>query len=173
VEPILKCRKFEVFRRQIAGSDGGRRPYEVIVHPGAVVVLPLLDHGASLVLTRNYRYTIEQELWELPAGTLDKPGEDPVQAAHRELEEETGYRAGRLDPLVEFYPSPGISTELIRAYVAADLKKARQRLEPTERITVEIVGFNEAMGMIRKGHIVDAKTIITLLRWDLEQRHRQ
>jgi ADP-ribose pyrophosphatase len=170
MESLLKCRKFEVFRRPIRTAGGEERAYEVIAHPGAVVVLPLLEEGRRIVLIRNYRYSVEKELWELPAGTLDLPGEDPAAAAERELEEETGYRAGVMRSLGQFYTSPGIMTELIRAFVAADLNKTQQRLEATELIRVEIVDFAEAVRMIRDGRIEDAKTIVTLLKWELEQR---
>lgn len=169
MELLLKCRKFEVFRREVPARDGQSRAQEFIRHPGAVVVLPLVD-PASCLLIRQYRFALERDLWELPAGTLDVPGERPQAAAARELEEETGHRAGRLEYLCEFYPSPGILTELIRAYVAYDLAGTGQRLEPTERITVERVSADEAIMMIRDGRIVDAKTIITLLRWDMARR---
>ena len=123
-------------------------------------------------MIRNIRHAIGRELWELPAGTLDVPGEPPEQAASRELEEETGYRARRLTPLCEFYSSPGILTELLRAYVATDLTKTRQNLDAGEEIEVEKVPLVEALAMIRNGRIVDGKTIVTLLRWNLEQRSR-
>ena len=171
MESLLKCRKFEVFRRPIRTADGAERNHEVIAHPGAVVILPLLDQGSRVVLIRNYRYAVERELWELPAGTLDQPGEDPVAAAAREIEEETGYQASVLKPLGRFYTSPGILTELIHAFVASDLKKTQQRLEATEQIQVEIVDFAESIRMIRNGRIEDAKTIVTLLKWELEQRN--
>lgn len=171
MDTLLTCRKFSIIQKQIPTSDGGQHPYEIVVNPGAVVILPLLDQGRQAVMIRNYRYSIEQELWELPAGMLDHPNEDHAEAARRELEEETGYWAGRLTPLGAFYPSPGVMTELIRAYVAADLTKTRQRLEATERISVEVVDFAETIRMIRDGRIVDGKTILTLLKWDLEQRN--
>jgi len=172
MDTLLTCRKFKIIRKQIQTSDGIQHPYEIVVPLGAVVVLPLLDQGRQVVMIRNYRYSIEQELWELPAGMLDRPDEDPAEAARRELEEETGYQAGALTPLGAFYPSPGIMTELIQAYVAADLIKTRQRLEATERITVNVLDFAEALRMIRDGRIKDGKTIITLLKWDMQQRNR-
>lgn len=163
-ESLLKCRKFEVLRQGVPAADGTIHRQEFIRHPGAVVVLPLLGADRCLMI-RQHRPTIGRELWELPAGTLDVPGEAPEAAAARELEEEVGHRAGRLEYLCEFYPSPGISSELIRAYVARDLTRTRQRLEPTERIAVEEVPIAAAMRKIEEGEIVDAKTIITLLRW--------
>jgi len=121
-------------------------------------------------MIRQWRPAIDRELWELPAGTLDVPGEDPKAAAERELEEEAGYRSDRLEWLCRFYPSPGFMTELIEAYVAHDLKATRQALEPTERIVAEAKPVSEALEMVRDGRIVDAKTLIVLMRWDLERR---
>jgi len=164
MESLLKLRKFEVYRRSVTGRDGNLRAQEFIRHPGAVVILPLLSETRCLML-RQFRPAIERELWELPAGTLDVPGESAEAAARRELEEETGHCCGRIEYLCEFYPSPGVMTELIRSYVAYDLTETRQRLEPTERIRVESMDLSEAMRLIDAGEIVDAKTIITLLRW--------
>lgn len=121
-------------------------------------------------MIRNVRPCVDQELWELPAGTLDRPGEEPSAAALRELEEEAGYRAARLSPLCRFYSSPGITNELLRAYVATGLTRTCQRLDPTEQIRVEPIQMSEALAMIRQGRIVDAKTIVTILRWEMEQR---
>lgn len=166
---LLKCRKFDVCRLPLPAATGGPRQYEVVVHPGAVVMLPLLDTERCIMI-RNLRHAVGRELWELPAGTLDVPGEQPEQAAGRELEEEIGYRAGRITPLCEFYSSPGILTELLRAYVATDLTKTRQKLDAGEEIEVETVRWSDALTMIRDGRIVDGKTIVTLLRWDLERR---
>ena len=169
MELILKCRKFDVCRLEVPSRDGTPRQYEIVVHPGAVVVLPLLT-PERCILIRNYRRAVGRELWELPAGTLDVAGEAPEHAAVREVEEETGYLAGSMKPLCEFYTSPGILTELIRAYVATDLTKTRQNLGATEEIRLELVNVEEALAMIRDGRIVDAKTIATLLRWDMERR---
>jgi ADP-ribose pyrophosphatase len=169
---LLKCRKFDVCRIPVPTRDGLDRQYEIIVHPGAVVMLPLLSAN-ECILIRNFRRAVSRELWELPAGTLDVPGEPPEQAAARELEEEIGYRPATLTPLCEFYTSPGILTELIRAYVATGLTKTRQNLGATEEIMVETVKVSEALAMVRDGRIVDAKTIATLLRWNLEQGREQ
>jgi len=164
VETLLECRKFKVVRKPVQGADGKTHPYEVVIHPGAVVILPLLD-GDRCILLRNQRPAVDAELWELPAGTLDKPGEPPESAAARELEEESGHRAGRLERLCGFYPSPGVMSEFIHAYVATDLKQTQQNLEPTEQIEVEVVAIDDALAMTRDGRIQDAKTILTLLHW--------
>ena len=169
METLLKCRKFDVIRRPIRTPDGKEHAYEIVTCTGAVVVLPLLDEGRRVVMIRNFRYTLDRELWELPAGMLDKPGEAPIDAAARELEEETGHRAGTVEPFGKFYTSPGILTEVIHAFVATDLEETEQALEPTEQIRVEILDFAETLRMIRDGRIVDAKTIVTLLRWQIER----
>jgi len=165
---ILKCRKFDVIRRQVEDAAGGSHTFEYIQHPGAVVVLPILPDN-RIVMIRNFRHAIDQSLLELPAGTLDKPGEDPIEAAHRELEEETGYRAARMTPLCRFYPSPGFMSEMLTAYVATDLTKSVQRLEPTERIIVEEMSAAAALEQVRSGGIVDAKTLIVLMRWAMDR----
>ncbi len=167
MQSVLKCRLFEVFRASIRGRDGREHDYEIIRHPGAVVILPLLADGRC-VMIRNHRLAIDRELWELPAGVIE-PGEPPEQTARRELEEETGYQAASMRPLIAFYSSPGIMDELLRAFVATDLTRATQRLEPTERIRVEPLTWSEIVAMICDGRIVDAKTIVTLLRWNLER----
>lgn len=166
MDVILKCRKFTVCRMAVPARDGRATEYEIVVHPGAVIVLPVLD-GGRCVLIRNFRHAIDEELWELPAGTLDAADEPPAKAARRELEEETGYQAERLIEMGAFYSSPGFMTERLYAFVAAGLTKTRQRLEPTEHIHVEVVDVENALEMIRDGRIVDAKTIVTLLRWNL------
>lgn len=168
MDVILKCRKFDVVRRQVNDADGRPHNFEYVRHPGAVVVLPVLP-GDRLVMIRNFRHAIDQTLLELPAGTLDREGEDPLDAAHRELEEETGYRAGRMTPLCKFYPSPGFMSELLTAYVATDLSKSIQRLEPTERIIVEEMSASAALREVRGGGIVDAKTLIVLMRWAMDR----
>lgn len=169
MQSLLKCRRFEIVRKETVRPDGRRGAVEIVVHPGAVVVLPLLADD-ELIMLRNFRPALDRELWELPAGTLDVEGEPPQAAALRELEEEAGYRAGRIVPLGEFYTSPGVMTELIRAFVATDLTETAQNLEPGEKIAPERMSATEALAMIRDGRIVDAKTIITLLRWATERK---
>jgi ADP-ribose pyrophosphatase len=164
MESLLKCRKFEVVQQVLPARDGRNVTRQFVVHPGAVVILPLLDRERCLLI-RQIRQAIDRELWELPAGTLDVPGESPAEAAARELEEEVGYRAGRVERLCEFYTSPGIMTELITAFVAQDLTRTAQRLGPGEEIVVEPATLADAMDMIRAGKIIDAKTMVTLMCW--------
>lgn len=147
------------------GSNAAGQPVrrDVILHPGAVAVLPLLD-GERIVLLRNHRPAVGETLWEIPAGTLE-PGEPIEQAAHRELAEETGYRAGRLRRLHSFYPSPGLLSERTHLFVAEDLTPGEMRLEPCEEIEPVTVAFAEALRRAIDGEIRDAKTLVALLLW--------
>lgn len=162
-EILLRSRKFSVARRLVSTPDGAH-PYDVIVHPGAVVVLPLLDDG-RVVLIENTRPAVGRALLELPAGTLD-PGEDPRACAARELTEETGYRAERVSPLLEFYTTPGMTDELMHAFVATGLTAGEAMLEPTEQIRVVVRGWAEVLEDIRKGRIVDGKSIAAVLYYE-------
>lgn len=145
-------------------ADGVRYKKEVVVHPGAVVILPVLDEQ-TILLIRNRRYTVGQVLIELPAGTLEK-GEDPLNCAGRELLEETGYLAGRLKLMASFYASPGILTEKMHVFVAYDLEKKQQELDLGEQIETLPVTIGEALEMIRTGEIEDSKTIAALLMFE-------
>jgi ADP-ribose pyrophosphatase len=137
---------------------------EVVVHPGAVVVMGFLPDD-QILLIRVRRYAVGQTLVELPAGTLEK-GEDPMNCAGRELLEETGYLAGRIQPLGNFFTSPGILSEKMYAFAAYDLEKQQQALEEGEEIEVIPTGYDDAIEMIRYGQIHDGKTIATLLMYD-------
>ncbi|MEM9296213.1 MAG: NUDIX hydrolase [Planctomycetota bacterium] len=127
----------------------------------AVVILPLLEDD-TVVLIRNRRLAITRTLWEIPAGTMED-GEDPLQTAHRELVEETGYRAQHMKPVGRFFPTPGFCTERLHAFVATGLTPARQSLDEHERITVHPTPWEQALQMARDGVIEDAKTLATLL----------
>lgn len=145
-------------------ENGRRHRREVCVHPGAVVVLPLLPDGRVLLI-RTRRYAVGQILLELPAGTLEK-GENPMNCAGRELQEETGYLAGRLKPIGGFYSSPGILSEKLYAFAAYDLQKTQTALEPGEEIELVPISMPAAMEMIRVGEIADGKTIATLMMYE-------
>ena len=141
-----------------------RMKREVVVHPGAVVVLGLLENG-DVLLIRNRRYSVGQVLLELPAGTLEK-NEDPLNCAGRELLEETGYLARRLKPMGSYFTSPGILSEKMYAFAAYDLLKQQSALEEGEEIEVMPTPLDEALRMIRDGRIQDGKTIASLLTFD-------
>lgn len=137
---------------------------EVVLHPGAVVVLPLLGDG-RVCLLRNRRFAVGETLWELPAGTLEPP-EPPEAAAARELEEEAGYRARRWRRLADFYSSPGIMTERLSLYLATDLTAGTARPDPGEEIRAEVVNWDQAVAWALDGTIRDAKSLIGILLWD-------
>jgi ADP-ribose pyrophosphatase len=163
-EILLTGRKFRVERRIQTTPDGQAHEREIVVHPGAVTILPILPDG-RVCLIRNYRVAVEQTLIELPAGTLDA-NEDPAAAAHRELIEETGYQAGRLERLCEFYMSPGILNERMIVFAALDLQPGKPALEPGEEIETYLVSWDEALRLIAAGEIRDSKTIAALLYYD-------
>ena len=141
--------KFDFEVVTVRGRDGKSLRREVVRHPGAVVILPLVDR-AHLALIRNRRIALGTTLWELPAGTIEA-GEPPDRCAARELTEETGYAAGRLRPLGRFFTTPGMTDELMHAFVATDLQPVGQTLENDEEIDVHVVPVAEAMAMIDRG----------------------
>ena len=149
-------------------ETGKRHKREVCAHPGAVVVLPFVD-AEHILLIRNRRYAVGETLVELPAGTLER-GEDPMNCAGRELVEETGYLAGRLKVIGDFYTSPGLLSEKMYAFAAYDLTRSTPTLEEGEEIELAPAALDEAIDMIRFGQIKDAKTIATLLMYDRFKR---
>lgn len=158
---LFRGTRFDVRAVELQRRSGGVMRREVVVPANAVVILPMLD-DATVVLIRNERFAVGQTLWELPAGTLED-GENPALCAGRELLEETGYAAARIERLIEFYPSPGFCTELLNAYLARDLTFRGQDLDETERITTEAIPLNQSIQMVKDNRIRDAKTIATLL----------
>ena len=160
-ERLLEGTKFNVDRVAVPRRSGGTTPREVIVHPGAVVVLPILDDG-SIVLIRNHRFAIDETLWELPAGTLDPDDGDPSNCAHRELREETGYEAREIEHLLTFYSSPGICDEVLHAYVARGLVHKGAQLEETERIETHPLEEERVREMMASAEIRDAKKLVAL-----------
>ncbi|MCG3125458.1 MAG: hypothetical protein CHACPFDD_00281 [Phycisphaerae bacterium] len=161
--------KFSVRRTHIADATGDLRDFDYIVHSGAAVILPILD-GERIVMIRNVRPATGETLLELPAGTIDPP-ESPPECARREIEEETGYRAGRMEPLLAFYSSPGICNERMHAFVARELSAQATRHEPMERIEVVVVSWAEVWRAIADGRIRDGKTLVTLLYYDRLPAH--
>ncbi len=159
-DTLLTTGRFSVQRRAYSHPTAGVVHRELVVHPGAVVILPLAEDG-TVVLIRNYRFAVGCELLELPAGTLEA-GEEPIACAARELEEETGYRAERIVPLARFYTSPGFTDERMHAFVATGLSRTEQRLDATEQIRVETMPLSGALAATLDGRIVDGKSIAAL-----------
>jgi len=151
---------FNVVVDDVEYQSGNHGVREVAEHSGGAVVVPLLDDG-SVLLVDQFRYPVQKNLLELPAGKL-APGEDPKVCAARELEEETGYSAGTLTKLAAIYTTPGFCSEQLHLYVATQLKKLPegQRLEEGELdLTVQAVHIDEVIRMIENHIIVDGKTI--------------
>lgn len=163
-ELVHRGRKVQVLLDTTVLPDGSTIRRDVILHPGAVVILPLVDDG-HVCLLRNERFIVGETLWELPAGTLE-PGEAPETAAVRELAEETGYTAGRWRKLAEAYASPGCLSELMHIYVAQALTPGAARPEKDETLEPRVVGWEQAVTWAVDGTIRDAKTIAGLLLWD-------
>jgi ADP-ribose diphosphatase len=134
---------------------------EVVHHPGSAVILPAFDDG-SIAMVRQYRHPAVKYLLELPAGTLNEK-ERPEEGAARELEEELGVVAGKMEKLSEFFVSPGFCEEKMWLYLATELTETRQRLEDDEMIEVVRLPIDRALQMITGGEIEDAKTIIGLM----------
>jgi ADP-ribose pyrophosphatase len=156
--------KFDLEVVTLAGPGGTPIQREVVRHPGSVVILPILDDpaGPRVVLIRNRRVALGKEIYELPAGTLE-PMEKPEECAARELAEETGYEAATLTPLGRFYTTPGITDELMWAFLGTGLRPVGQSLEADESLTVELATPERALAMVESGELMDAKSMLTLL----------
>jgi len=160
----------EVRVDEIVTPDGRRSSRDIVGHPGAVAIVAL-DGEDRVLMVRQFRLAAGQTLLEIPAGTLDRGEdgslEDPDLAARRELEEETGFRAGSWEHLGAFWTAPGFATELMHLYLARDLQAAQaDRLGPDEdeRLELEHVPWREAVVMAEDGRIADAKSLVGLLR---------
>ena len=151
-----------VFETTTALLPNGRRvELDLVRHPGAAAVVPFLGPGCVLLI-RQYRHAAGRELIEVPAGKLE-PGESPELCAHRELEEETGYRAGRIEKLTSIWTSPGFTDEVIHLFAAFDLEATQQALEPNEIIELVPYSLEDALAAVRSGEISDAKSALSLL----------
>lgn len=156
-ETLYKGKIFDV--RMDAIRDGDiEYTREIVVYKGSVVVIPVFDDGTA-ALVRQYRHAAGKHLLEICAGTLNA-GEDPESGARRELEEEIGVTAGRMEKLAEFWVSPGFLTEKMHLYLAADLVETQQDLEEDEILTVERHALGDLLRMVENGEIEDAKTMI-------------
>lgn len=159
-EKVFDGRIIKVFIDEVRLPDGRTVHWEKVEHPGAVGIVPVLDDG-RIIMVRQYRNATDEVILEIPAGKLS-PGEPPDECAMRELQEETGYSAGELVKLAEFYNSPGYSDEYFHVYIAKDLKHVGLDLETDEFLEEEIMEISDAIGEISAGKIKDGKTIIGL-----------
>jgi ADP-ribose pyrophosphatase len=146
---------------RVALSGGGSALREVVEHPGAVAIVAV-DASGHVLMVRQFRKAVERELMEIPAGTLELK-ESPETCAARELREETGYRAGKLQPLSRFYSSPGFCDEELFIFLATDLQPDTPRPREDENPTQVRMPLDEAVSMARNGQLHDSKSIIGLL----------
>jgi ADP-ribose pyrophosphatase len=161
VTTLYNGKIFDVFLEKVTLPNGVIKNREVVRHPGAAAMVPLLDDG-NVLLIKQYRHAVGQFVWEIPAGTLE-PEEDPISCAQRELMEETGYEAAAFDKITAIWPAPGYTDERIHLFLATGLKKAEQKLEDDEVLEIQPTPLNKAVEMIGTGEIQDGKTIIGLL----------
>jgi len=164
---------FRVQHDKIIEPGGRRNDLDVIRHNGSVVILAM-DNSKSkrdpwIVMERQYRHAANQYLWELPAGKIDE-GEEPLAGAQRELAEETGYRAQKWWPLLEYFASPGFLGESMKVFVAEGLRAGDARPEEDEEIELRLVKLTDVVKAIEKGQILDGKTITSVLVYDRMQR---
>jgi ADP-ribose pyrophosphatase len=162
--PIYQGRVVSLRMDEVRSAGGHEGKREVVEHPGAVAIVPLLP-GPKVVLLRQWRYCVGDWLLEIPAGTLE-PGEEPLECARRELVEEAGFAAGRVEPLVSFYTTPGFTTELLHLFLATELTRAEAPRDEDELLEPVTVDWGEALAMCLDGRIEDAKTIAGLLAAD-------
>ena len=162
---IYKGGLISLVQGTFAGPDGAPFERDIVRHPGAVSAVPLLEDSNEVIMVRQYRAAIDQELLEIPAGKRDVNDEPPEVTAHRELIEEIGMRAGRLEWLGEFYNSPGFTDEYSYTYLALDLQATETSLQGVEEehMTIERIPFDDVPDLIRRREIVDGKSIIALM----------
>jgi 8-oxo-dGTP pyrophosphatase MutT (NUDIX family) len=161
---VWRGRRISVAVLEVEGPDGERFEREIVHHPGAVAMVPLHDDG-TVTLVHQFRAAVGDTIWEIPAGMRDVADELPEDTAQRELAEEVGFRAGRLEYLARFHNSVGFSDESVVIYLATELTDVaddRQEAEE-EHMDVERVPLDTALAMVDDGRITDAKTVVALL----------
>jgi ADP-ribose pyrophosphatase len=173
---VFKGPVFRVVHDKLIEPGGRRNERDVIRHNGSVVILAL-DSSKSkrdpwIVMERQYRHAANQFLWELPAGKIEE-GEEPVEGAQRELLEETGYRAKKWRPLVEYFASPGFLGEAMKVFVAEGLQAGEAQPEDDEAIELRLVKLSEVLKLIDKGAIRDGKTLTSVLLYARQQARKR
>ena len=158
---IYRGRKIDLALQTVRLADGSEATREVVVHRGAVALLPMLD-GDRLCLVKNDRYSVGKTLLEVPAGTLE-PGESPDEAAPRELREETGYVAGSITRVGAWWVSPGVMSERMFLYVCRGLTPGPTDHQADESLEPVVVSWDDALAMVADGRIDDAKSMLAIL----------
>jgi nudix hydrolase, YffH family len=164
---IFEGKVVNLYLDEVSLPNGKTSTREIVDHPGAVGIIPLTEEN-KIVLVEQFRKPLERSLWEIPAGKLEK-GEDPLDTARRELEEETGYQAGQWEHIASFYTSPGFSNELLHIYVAKGLKKGDGKAiaDEDEFVNVGVFSLEEVLKMVKEQKIFDAKTLYAVQHWKM------
>jgi ADP-ribose pyrophosphatase len=158
---IYMGRIINLFKDGVLLDNGRRTEREVVEHREAVACLPFIG-GNEIILVKQYRYPVRREIFEIPAGIIEK-GENAGCAVRRELLEETGYSSNNIEHIMNFYTSPGYSTEALHLYFAYNLKKEIPSLDYDENISIKLLPMSESLNMVKEGKICDAKTIIAIV----------
>lgn len=161
-EPVFDGVLLHVMKDEVELPNGHKAVREWIRHPGASAVIPLLPDN-QIILVRQFRYPVGQVTLEVPAGKLDKVGEDPIECAKRELSEETGYTAGKFWKLTTIATTVGFSNEYIHLYAASDLTAGELHPDSDEFINVVKMPLTAALQMVESGKIFDAKSAVSIL----------
>lgn len=160
---VYSGRLFQVELDELRMESGIIAQREILKHPGAVAMVPVAPDGRLLLVTQ-YRHAAGRRLLEIPAGTLE-PGEDPRECAVREMQEEVSMHPGTVEPLGGFFVAPGYTSEYIHLFVCSDLREASLAADDDEDLEVHPTTREEALEMIERGEICDAKSVIGILRW--------
>lgn len=162
-QELLKTKLFTVVEEVAHDPSGFEIKRSIVRHPGSAVMMAV-DNNDRVLLVQQFRLPAEANLWELPAGRLD-PGESPLEAAQRELREETGYAAKKWTELISFWASPGYVQEKMTVFLAENLTEGKQEPMDDERIEIRWFDQEEMAQMVRGGEIVDGKTLIGYFAW--------
>lgn len=168
-EEIYRGRVITLRKDTIRTAEGKELQREVVAHPGAVMLIA--EENGEMLFVRQYRYAVGEDLLELVAGTVE-PGEDPAVTAGRELQEEAGYKAGRLTKLGEIFSAPGFCSEILHIYLAEELTPSRLPGDEDEEITVVRIPLHEAIRMAVAGEMRDAKTLAGVLLYAQRRQSR-
>ncbi|MDE0562332.1 MULTISPECIES: NUDIX hydrolase [unclassified Exiguobacterium] len=166
-EVIYEGKIFDVEKHVVSLPNGNTSVRELVYHNGAVAVL-VIDESDKIVMVEQYRKAFESMSLEIPAGKLEK-GEEPVSSAERELAEETGYTAESLEKIFSFYGAPGFCSERVDVFVAKGLSAGEMNLDEDEFLNVKRYSFEEAVDLLDRGVITDAKTIMAIQWWQLSR----
>ena len=154
----------DIYVDRVELEEGKLAYREYVNHGGASCIIPI-DENGNIILIRQYRHPAREEVLEIPAGTLDK-GEDPQECALRELEEETGYKAGSITFLTKFYTAIGFCNEILYLYLAKDLTPGTQNFDADEFVTIEKYTLDQALEKVLSGEIKDSKTLVAIMLYN-------